>query len=270
MGNPLSAEAGVLRPSLLPGVVGMVAQNSTRDVREVRLFEMGNVFSGSTETVVEEPALALAAFGEGAVTRTVAAADALFFETKGSLEEVLARFVTPGLVWSAEDLPGWMEPGRGARVMAGGTVLAVVGELSTAEREARKLRERTVLAEVYLPALYACPLRQPSAVEPSRFQAVERDLSFLFGDGVRWADVVRAVKGLAVAEMILLEPVEIFRDAKGKSVAAGEYSLLLRMVFQSGERTLREEELTGWQEAVIGALTGIGGRHRAPEAVGSR
>ncbi len=266
MGNPLSAEAGVLRPSLLPGVVGMVEQNSARDVREVRLFEVGNVFSGSTETVAEEPSLALAAFGGGVKTRTIAAADALFFEVKGAVEEVLGRFVTPALLWSGADLPAWVEPGRGARVSAGGVVLAVVGELSIAEREERKLREDAVFAEVYLPALFACPLQQPSAVEPSRFQAVERDLSFLFSDAVRWADVVAAVRGLGIAEMISLEPVEIYRDAKGKSVAAGEYSLLFRMVFQSGERTLTEQELGGWQESVVGALTGIGGRHRAPEA----
>ncbi len=266
MGNPLSAEASVLRSSLLPGAVGMVAQNSARDVREVRLFEVGNVFSGSTETVVEEPALALAAFGAAMATRTVTAADALFFEVKGAVEEVLERFVTPTLQWSGVDLPGWMEAGRGARVSAGGVELAVLGELSGSERERRKLKDAVVLAEVRLPALFACPLRQPSAVEPSRFQAVERDLSFLFSDARSWGDVVSAVRGLGIAEMISLEPVEIFRDRKGKSVPAGEYSLLLRMVFQSGERTLREDELGRWQDAVVAVLTGIGGRHRAPEA----
>ncbi len=267
MGNPLSAEAGVLRSSLLPGVVGMVAQNGARDVREARLFEVGHVFTGSTETVVEESSLVLAAFGGAAATRIVSAADALFFEVKGAVEEVLGRFVTPALVWDGTELPPWVESGRGARVSAGGVELAVVGELSAAERETRKLRDNAVLAEVRLPALFACPLQQPSAVEPSRFQAVERDLSFLFSDGVRWADVVTAVRGLGIAEMILLEPVEIFRDRKGKSVAAGEYSLLFRMVFQSGARTLTEQELGGWQESVVSALTAIGGRHRAPEAV---
>ncbi len=269
MGNPLSAEASVLRPSLLPGTVGMVGQNSTRDVREVRLFEVGHVFTGSTADVVEEPSLALAAYGGDVATRTVGAADALFFEVKGALEEVLGRFVTPAVVWTGESLPAWVEPGRGARVTIGGVALAVLGELSAADREARKLRETVVLAEVHLPTLYACPLRQPSAVEPSRFQAVERDLSFLFSDRVQWSDVVRAVRGLGIAEMLSLAPVEIFRDRKGKSVPAGEYSLLLRMVFQSAERTLREEELTDWQERVVGALTGLGGRHRAPEAVGA-
>lgn len=63
--------------------------------------------------------------------------------------------------------------------------------------------------------------------------------------------------------MISLQPVEIFRDAKGKAVPRGEYSLLLRTVFQSPEHTLREEEIAGWQEAIVAALIKLGGKHRA-------
>ena len=114
-----------------------------------------------------------------------------------------------------------------------------------------------------MPVLFAYPLRNPAAAEPSRFQAVERDLSFVFADQVRWADVEKTLRGLEIPEMLSLLPVEIFRDAKGKGIPVGEYSLLLRMVFQSDERTLREEELTGWQDRAIAALTALGGRHRA-------
>jgi phenylalanyl-tRNA synthetase beta chain len=56
--------------------------------------------------------------------------------------------------------------------------------------------------------------------------------------------------------------VEIFRDAKGNAVPAGEYSLLLRMTFQAADRTLTEHELAGWQEAAAKALESLGGRQR--------
>jgi phenylalanyl-tRNA synthetase beta chain len=61
-----------------------------------------------------------------------------------------------------------------------------------------------------------------------------------------------------------LEPTEIFRDAKGKSVPLGYYAILLRCVFQSNERTLREDELTAWWTDIIAALTKLGGTIRAP------
>ncbi|WP_419805586.1 phenylalanine--tRNA ligase subunit beta [Terriglobus sp.] len=263
MGNPLSAEAGVLRPSLLPGMASMLALNTNRDMGAARLFEYGTVFSGSTAEVSETPALSLGAYGAASATKTVCAGDALFFEVKGAVEELLSRFVTPQARFSGDALPAWMEPGRGARVSLGGATLGFVGELSATERDKRKLRETVVLAEVDVPALFAYPLRNPAAVEPSRFQAVERDLSFVFADRVQWADVAGALRGLEVPEMVSLAPVEIFRDPKGKSIPQGEYSLLLRMVFQSNERTLREEELTAWQDRAIAALTGLGGRHRA-------
>ena len=51
LGNPLSEEAGVLRPSLIPGMLSMIAGNLHRDVSDVRLFELGTVFSGNTEKV---------------------------------------------------------------------------------------------------------------------------------------------------------------------------------------------------------------------------
>ncbi len=63
LGNPLSEEAGVLRPSLVPGMLAMIAGNLNRDVNDVRLFELGTVFSGTTEKVDERPSLALGAVG---------------------------------------------------------------------------------------------------------------------------------------------------------------------------------------------------------------
>ena len=66
-----------------------------------------------------------------------------------------------------------------------------------------------------------------------------------------------------LTELRSVRPVEIFRDAKGKAVAAGSYSLLLRVVFQSNERTLTEEEITRGTEWVVAELTGLGGTQRA-------
>ncbi len=263
MGNPLSAEAGMLRPSLLPGMAGMLLLNATRDVRAARLFEYGTVFTGSTAQVAERPSLALGAYGDAVATRTIGAADALFFEVKGTVEELLSRFVTPVVSYVGDGLPAWIEPGRGARIVLAGETVGWLGELAIAERERRKLKEVAVVAELRVPAIFAYALKQPAAREPSRYQAVERDFSFLFADTVQWSDVAGAVSALGIGEMISLTPVEIFRDPKGKAVPAGEYSLLLRAVFQSPERTLREEEIAAWQAAIVDALEKLGGRHRA-------
>jgi phenylalanyl-tRNA synthetase beta chain len=262
MGNPLSAEAGMLRPSLVPGMATMLALNLHRDVADVRLFEMGTVFAGSTAAVQERVGLALGLTGAATATSLYKADDALFYEAKGALEALLAKFA--GVVtFDAEALPGWVAPGRGARALLDGKVVAVFGELAAAELQARKLRQAVVLAEIDAQTLMVTALKQPVVKELSRFQAVERDFSFVFSDAVPWAGIEGGLRALKIDAMRSAVPVEIFRDAKGKAVAAGSYSLLVRVVFQSTERTLTEEELTAWSEAVVAKLTELGGVQRA-------
>ena len=119
-----------------------------------------------------------------------------------------------------------------------------------------------MLGEVKAQVLLGTALKSPVAKDVSRFQAVERDFSFVFPDAVRWDSIEGALKALGIAEMLRVSPVEIFRDAKGKAVAAGSYSCLVRVVLQSSERTLTEVELSGGAEKVVGALTGLGGVQR--------
>ncbi len=266
MGNPLHAEAAALRPTLLPGAVRMLERNLVRDVREVRLFELGTIFRGSNARVEEEPSLSLAAYGGASRTALSTDKDALLFETKGMLEDLLSRFAVGAIEFRPQALPAWIEQGRGGSIFLDGKLAGSFGELSLTLREQRKLREPVVLGELRLPLLFQYLLRQPLVKEPSRYQAVERDLSFVFADGVQWADVLSAVRELAIAEMTTLQPMEIFRDPKGRAIPVGEYSLLFRMTFQSHERTLNEEELATWQDAVISVLTRLGGKHRAPQA----
>jgi len=266
IGNPLSAEAGMLRPSLAPGMATMLAHNLHRDVSSVRLFEMGTVFGGSTIEVTERVGLALGATGAATASALYRAEDALFYEVKGAIEALLAKFAE-GVSFDTSGLPAWIAEGRGARVLLGGEAVGVFGELSAAELQARKLRQPCVIASMDGQRLFETALRQPVSRELSRFQAVERDFSFVFPDAVTWATIDAALHGAGAGlksdELRSVRPLEIFRDAKGKAIAAGSYSLLLRVVFQSNERTLSDEEITRWTEWVVAELTGLGGTQRA-------
>ena len=188
--------------------------------------------------------------------------DALIFEVKGALESLLGRFAG-AVSFDTNGLPAWIAAGRGGRALLDGQPVAVFGELSAEELQRRKLRQSCVVAEVTAQALLTHSLRQPVVRELSRYQAVERDFSFVFPDSVRWEAIAAAVEGLQIHELRSVRPVEIFRDAKGKAVPAGSYSLLLRVVFQSRERTLTEDEIAGDSEKVVTALTALGGTQRA-------
>jgi len=262
MGNPLSEEAGMLRPALAPGMATMLAHNLHRDVPAVRLFELGTVFTGSTAEVHEHSGLALGATGDAHADALHSASDALFYEVKGVLEALLAKF-SGKISFDTADLPTWITPGRGARALLNNHPVAVFGELTAAELQQRKLRQPCVIAEVHAATLLSTPLRQPIVRELSRFQSVERDFSFIFPDSIRWNAIDTALRSLAIPELQRIAPIEIFRDPKGKAVAANSYSLLARVVFQSLDRTLTEDELTAWSAQITAALTALGGTQRA-------
>ncbi len=260
MGNPLSEEAGMLRPSLLPGMLAALAHNLNRDVTDLQLFEMGNIFFGSTKAVAEELSLCFGASGTVPASPLHPANAALFFELKGDVEDLLSQFA--GAVTFDTQLPAWLHPGRAARILLDGKTIGHFGELHPAEAQRRKLKQTIVLCEMNLAKLFSHALRAPIAHELSRFQAVQRDFSFVFADTTTWSAITAAIVALKIPTLIRTTPQEIFRDAKGKAVPAGHYSLLLRTVFQSNEATLRDDELSQWSASIIAALTKLGGKLR--------
>ncbi|HEY1743003.1 MAG TPA: phenylalanine--tRNA ligase subunit beta, partial [Granulicella sp.] len=263
MENPLSEEAALLRPSLVPGMLTMLAHNLNRDVQTVRLFEQGAIFTGGTDEVIESASLSLGLTGAVAASPLHSAQDAPVFELKGVIESLFSLFACGEVTFTA-DAPSWLQPGRAATALLDGQPMARFGELAVTEKERRKLRQSVYLAQIDLAKLYSLPLRKVTAHELSRFQAVERDFSFTFPDTMQWHTIAAAIRGLTIPELQKLAPTEIFRDAKGKSVTPGYYAILLKCVFQSNERTLREDELTTWWSDIIAVLTKLGGTIRAP------
>ena len=268
MDNPLSEEAGMLRTSLAPGMLSMLALNLNRDVEDVMLFEMGTVFSGSTDRVEERPALAIGATGSLPLEGPHQPARALdFYDIKGCVEELLSKFAAKLLYFDRFPsgsglMPSWLHPGRSARAVIDGATIGYFGEVHPAEAQRRKLRQTVYIGEFSLDRLYKQDLRQPAMRELSRFQAVRRDFSFIFADAVSYAQIAAALASLNIAELQRFEPKEVLRDREGKRIPAGHFSLLLRTVFQAQDRTLQEEELQGWSQDVIAALQGLGGKLR--------
>jgi phenylalanyl-tRNA synthetase beta chain len=259
--NPLNEEAANLRPSLVPGMVTMLAHNLNRDVLTARLFEAGAIFTGSEAEVVEVESLALGLTGVVPAARPVQSADdAPFFELKGVIESLLSLFDAPPASYSRDQLPAAYEAGRAAAVLQAGKRVASFGQLSGAEAAARKFRQPVYLAELDLEALLKFPLRQVTARELSRYQAVERDFSFTFANSVVWSDIADAIHALKLQDLRSVAPVEIWRN---EQKFPGVYSALVRVVFQSNDRTLREEDLTAWSSAIISALQALGGTIRA-------
>jgi phenylalanyl-tRNA synthetase beta chain len=260
LANPISEEATVLRTSLVPGMLDMLAWNLNRGVSDARLFEMGKVFAALGSDCDERKALVIGATGNaGEPGVHHAPRPYSFYDLKGDIETLLGQFAHQSLYFDALTT-SYYHPGRAARAVMDGATVARFGQIHPEAAERRKLRQEVYVAEIALDRLFKSGLREPAYQPVPRFPAVERDFSFVFGQDVSFERIRAAVAGLKLAELRAFRPVETFR---GGAIPAGKYSLLLRATFQSGERTLRDDEVAAWAGRIVKALKTLGGTLRA-------
>jgi phenylalanyl-tRNA synthetase beta chain len=265
LANPLSDEASVMRTSLVPSMLNLLAYNLNRGRDNLRLFESGNVFEASGAKALEMKRISIGATGavdaelvrglaEGASARPLT-----FFDMKGDIDTLLASFSHRMLYYEAQTAD-YYHPGRSARAIMDGATVAQFGQIHPEVAAARKLRQDVFVGEVYLDRLYQHDLRQVRYEPLPRFPGVERDFSFGFEDSVEFEKIHEKVTALCIRELRSFIPAEIFR---GEKVGAGKYSILMRAKFQSGERTLRDDEVAQWVGQVAKALEELGGVRRA-------
>ena len=265
LANPLSDEASVMRTSLVPSMLNMLAHNLNRGTDNVRVFEAGKAFEAVGEKSVELKRIVIGATGtvDAGVVRGLAvgseARPLSFFDVKGDIEDLLAHFNHWELGYDSQTAD-YYHPGRSARAVMDGTVVAQFGQIHPDVAAARKLKHDVFIAELYLDRLYQHDLRQVHYEALPRFPAVERDFSFVFDDRVEFEKIHQNVTALGIAELRSFVPIEIFR---GEKVGAGRYSILLRAKFQSSEHTLRDDEVGKWAGQITKALEALGGVQRA-------
>jgi phenylalanyl-tRNA synthetase beta chain len=258
--NPLSEEASVMRTSMVPGMLNMLAYNLNRGSDNVRVFEAGRVYEASGSSTKELKRICCGATGNAIPAAVQQPARPMsFFDVKGDVETLLSAFQYSDLHFEAK-AADYYHPGRSASAVLDGVTVAQFGQLHPQIAAARKLRQDVFLAEFSLDLLYQHELRDVRYRALPRYPAVARDFSFIFPDSVVFENIQQAVSSVGVDQLRTFSPVEVFR---GGSVPTGKYSLLLRATYQSGERTLREDEVAQWSAQITKALESLGGTQRA-------
>jgi len=252
LSNPLSEEANVLKSTGIVTMTAALEWNLNRGQRNVRLFEIGRHYRLHGSESVETPVLTIGATGEAREKGLYDdAREYSFADLKGDLDALGA--LAGGFTWN-EGGPAWLHPARRGRVALHNEAIGEAGELTRRVADQLKLRQEIFLAELQLPPLYAAirSAKESRKYEPvPRFPAVERDFSLLLPDGTHFSDVAAAIRSLNISEIASVEAIDLYR---GKNVPAGQYSLLIRVTFQSRESTLTEAQLTDFSARIIAAL----------------
>lgn len=250
LANPLSADLAVMRPSLLPGLIEALRHNRARQQERVRLFEVARVFAEGNPPV-ETPSLAIVAAGNARAEQWGESSRQLdFHDLKGDLDALIAWGGEPQR-WSvhADGLPGWLHPGRGARVARDGTTVGYLGALHPQLAKALDLGADVHVLELALEPLLA--RRLPLAQAVPRFPAVRRDIAMDLPEEVSWSQIEQTVR---ISLGTRLQELRLFDRYSGKGVEAGRKSLAMGLILQDASRTLTDDDADRCVREAIAAL----------------
>ncbi|MFA6228680.1 MAG: phenylalanine--tRNA ligase subunit beta [Rhodanobacter sp.] len=250
LANPLSADLAIMRPTLLPGLVEALRHNRARQQERVRLFEVARVFAAG-DPPLETPSLAIVACGNARAEQWGESARMLdFHDLKGDLDALVAWGGEPQR-WSvhADGLPGWLHPGRGARVARDGETVGFLGALHPQLAKRLDLGPDVHVLELALEPLLARRLPQAGAVP--RFPSVRRDIALDLPETVSWSQIQQVVRGTLDER---LRELRLFDRYSGKGVEPSRKSLAMGLILQDASRTLTDDDADRCVREAVAAL----------------
>jgi len=248
--NPLNEEEGLLRTSLLPGLLRALRVNQARNNPSPALFETGLVFLPGPPDLPDQPRrLGFAAVGRRPGPAWMGEDSERDATDAVGVWETLAGAL--GIETEIEQgSDGAFHPGRCGTVLVGGRAIGVVGEINPSVAAAFDVSGRVAAGEIDLDALLAAghgvPFHAPSALPPVVF-----DLAFDLDTAVPAAELIAVV---AAAGGPSLESVDLFDVFTGAPLDEGRKSLAVRLTIRDPERTLTDEEVAPLREAVAQAV----------------
>jgi phenylalanyl-tRNA synthetase beta chain len=252
--NPLSAERGHLRRTLLPGLLN-TARANLRFTERVAIFELGRVFHPRPdETLPAEPrrvSALLVGPREPQGWQPHDKAPLGFFDLKGVVETLLARLELKDVTWERGEHDA-THSGRTARLRVGGQDAGVVGELHPLVRAAFDLPNVPVaIMELDLDALLAGWGAAEPMADISTQPAIYEDLAIIVDEAVPAAQVAGLIRQGGGKLLVDLRLFDVYR---GGQIPAGKKSLAYNLTFQAVDRTLTDEETRKLRAKIIGRL----------------
>jgi len=252
--NPIASQMGVMRSSLLGGLLGALRHNLARKHPRVRLFEIGGCFAAMDGGYVQQERVAGVCYGTALPEQWGAAARNVdFYDVKGDIE---ALFVPVRLNFVTACHPA-AHPGRCAKIMLEGRHVGWIGELHPQWQQQYDLPQPAVWFEVEQSALLQRAV--PRAADISRLPPVRRDLAVIVEEGVTVQSLLDAMNGEQVAHVVEIGLFDVYR---GKGVEHGKKSLAFRVLLQDTQKTLNEMEIDQSMERLLAVLQRQGAQLR--------
>ena len=259
--DPVSAEYGVMRNSLLPQMYGALGRNASHQLETAMLFETGKVFGKVTipakgempakEQPTEKEMLSLGFVGpvgrEALRRRAAVSEEEAVLWMKGMVEELVARLHAGKVEFAAADFPAFAK-GAALAVRLNGREIGVLGAVSSKLRHPFRLTTQMALCELELKALLknVGAVGRVSAVP--QFPSVSRDIALKAAKEVTHEAIVTAIRRNGGKDLVKVELFDVFRESRAYALE-----------FRSAEKTLTDEEVGQVFQRIVEALKAMKG-----------
>ena len=247
--NPLGEDYSIMRTISLNGMLTSLATNYNRRNKDVRLYELGNIYLPQslplTELPEERMQFTLGMYGEGD-----------FFTMKGVVEEFLEKVgMRKKETYDPNAGKPFLHPGRQANIIYDGTVIGYLGEIHPLVAETYGLGGRAYVAVIDMPEIVSRSTFDRKYEGIAKFPAVTRDISMV---------VPKEILAGQIEEMIeqrggsILESYKLFDLYEGAQIKEGYKSVAYSIVFRAKDRTLEEADVAKAMKKILNGLESMG------------
>ncbi|HHV71191.1 MAG TPA: phenylalanine--tRNA ligase subunit beta [Clostridia bacterium] len=252
--NPLTEEQSILRTTLMPSILEVVARNLNRQVNQLGIFEIASVYYpkqfSPDQLALEVPQLVGAITGYPSFSGdNIVVEDGGFFKLKGIIENLFDRLAIKRQYIAAE--AAGFHPGRTAAIVSGELILGVIGEVHPSVLENYKIAKRVCVFELNFANIIAKAKLDRFYNSLPKFPSISRDLAVVVKESVSSADLMAVLTHVGGE---LLEEVKLFDLYRGKNIPEGAKSLAYSLVYRVKDRTLTDEEVNEVHNRIVESL----------------
>lgn len=249
--NPISADLGIMRSSLWPGLLKAVSYNQKRQHDQIRFFETGLRFIPGDDGLTQTPVVAGAISGRRFDENWEADNQVVdFFDLKGDLEAVFELTASSSQFTFVAAQRDGLHPGQTAEIFRNGKSVGFVGKIHPQTQKAFDIDEPVYLFELELKRLSQRKL--PKFAPLSKFPSIRRDVAILVKENVTSTQIIDLIGQTAKT---WLNNVLIFDIYRGKGIEEGYKSIAIGIVLQRNDRTFKDAEISKTMDRVIDTLT---------------
>lgn len=250
--NPFSEEQGIMRTTLLPGLLEVANRNLARRNEDLTLFEMGSVFWPQESEPQPQEVLMIAGLVTGKVSGgwQITGSEMDYFYLKGTVEELLGKLHLPDIKFSSVWPDNSYHPGRTAAIASGGKQIGTIGEIHPRVLEKVGIDKRVCAFEIDVLTLYEAVALHYQVQSISKYPAVKRDLALVVSEEVNAAELAETIMKSGAD---LLTRVDLFDVYRSSQLGQDKKSLAYALTFQSYQSTLQDETISAIIDRILEA-----------------